>query len=361
MTEPNDTASAVLRAKFAATLGDERRSEWLAAFADVPREHYVPSFYRQDDQGEWHEVSDGDPGYLEAVYSDTALTTQLDEHGIPTSSSSEPRLMLTMLDALGAKPGHRLYELGLGTGYNVALASSLLGSDNVVSVDVDPEFVRLARRRLARGHYHPLVFAGDGAEGCRDRAPYDRIIATAGLRCIPPALLSQAREGAVIVAPIGFGVARIVVSCDGEATGWFLPVPAFFMPRRTPTKGPDFAGLETQADEATTVPATDVLDRLRFPLSLALPGYSSCSWRDETGEVTGVGLWTEDGSTATVHVSGKARQIGPQRLWDKVEELASAFPEGTPARENFGLTITPEHQWAWYREPEGPSWSLATE
>lgn len=361
MTDPHTLTSAMLRAGFAAMLGEERQSEWLAAFADVPREHYVPSFYQQDGQGRWHKVSAGDPGYLEAVYSDTALTTQLDDHGIPTSSSSEPRLMLTMLDALDARPGHRLYELGLGTGYNAALASSFLGSDNVVSVDIDPDLVHLARTRLARGQHHPLVFAGDGTQGYPDRAPYDRIIATAGLRCIPPTLLNQAREGTVIVAPIGFGIAKVVVSGNGEATGRFLPVPAFFMPRRTPTKDPDFATLETQAGQATTVPATDVLDRLKFPLSLALPGYSSCTWRDETGETTGVGLWTEDGSTATVHVSGNVRQTGPQRLWDTVEKLSSAFPQDAPAREDFGLTITPEGQRVWYREPDGPSWPLPAE
>ncbi|MFE2377758.1 hypothetical protein [Streptomyces sp. NPDC059398] len=361
MTHTNDPAPARLRAQFAAALGEGQQSEWLAAFAEVPREHYVPRFYQQDKRGRWKEVTSGDPGYLETVYSDTALTTQLDEHGVPTSSSSEPRLMLTMLDALDAKPGHRLYELGLGTGYNAALASSRLGGDNVVSVDVDPDLVRLARSRLARGDYHPLVFTGDGAEGYPARAPYDRIIATVGLRCLPPALLAQTREGSVIVAPIGFGVAKIVVGSDGEASGRFLPVPAFFMPRRTASHGPDFAGLEPQAGTATVVQATDVLNRLKFPLSLALPGYHSCSWRDESGEVTGVGLWTDDGSTATAHVSGKARQLGPQRLWDKVEELASVFPGGAPAREDFGLTITSEGQRVWYREPEGPSWRLPTE
>ncbi|MGW0671911.1 methyltransferase domain-containing protein [Streptomyces sp. NPDC002746] len=358
MNKPTATASARLRADFTAILGAERRSEWLTAFAKVRRENYVPSFYRQDAQNQWEEVSACDPDYLETVYSDAALTTQLDEHGIPTSSSSEPQLMLAMLDALDAKPGHRLYELGLGTGYNTALASSRLGSENVVSVDVDPDLVRLARRRLARDQYHPLVFAGDGEQGYPDRAPYDRIISTAGLHHIPPALLSQARKGAVIVAPIGFGIARAVVSGDGEATGRFLPVPAFFMPRRTLTKAPDFATLETRTGRPTTVPATDVLDRLKFPLALALPGYNSCTWRNETGEVTGIGLWTGDGSTATVHASGKARQLGPQRLWDRVEELAATFPEESPNREDFGLTITPERQHAWYRTPKGPSWPL---
>ncbi|MYQ75615.1 MULTISPECIES: methyltransferase domain-containing protein [unclassified Streptomyces] len=359
MTDPNGIATAALRARFAAALGEGgRQSRWLAAFADVPREHFVPQFYRQDEQGHWYEVSERDPGYLEAVYSDTALTTQLDADGVPTSSSSEPGLMLAMLDALDAEPGHRLFELGLGTGYNAALASSLLGSDKVVSVDVDPDLVRRARQHLNKGRYRPHVFAGDGAEGCPDRAPYDRIIATAALRRIPQALLTQARAGAVIVAPIGFGVARLVVAEAGEATGRFLPEPAYFMPRRQPAKSPDFAGLETEAGTVTSVPVTDVLDRLKFPLSLALPGYRSCSWRNDEGEVTGVGLWTEDGSTATLHASGRVRQIGPRRLWDAVEELATVFPDGVPAREDFGLTVTSAGQRVWYGEADGPSWAL---
>ena len=319
MTGPDKGAAAALRAKFAAALGEGHRSKWLAAFAEVPRHIFTPSFYQQDERGLWREVSGRDPGYLETVYSDTALTTQLDERGIPTSSSSEPGLMLTMLEALDAEIGHTVYELGTGTGYNAGLLASRMGSDNVVSMDVDPDLVHLARRRLAKARYRPLVLVGDGAEGHPARAPYDRVIATAGLRCIPPALLAQAHVGAVVVAPIGFGVARIVVTDNGEATGRFLSVPAYFMPRRTVSRAPDFAGLELQAGGETSVPMEDLLDRLKFPLSLALPGYNSCSWRDDEGHVTGVGLWVEDGSTASVHRTGKVRQIGPRRLWDTVE------------------------------------------
>lgn len=359
MTDTNGPTSATLRARFAAALGEgARQSRWLGAFADVPREHFVPSFYQQDEQGHWYEVSEADPGYLETVYSDVALTTQIDEHDVPTSSSSEPGLMLAMLDALDAVPGHRLFELGLGTGYNAALASSLLGSDNVVSVDVDPKLVQRARTHLEKGRYRPHVFDGDGAEGCPDRAPYDRIIATAALRHIPPTLLEQARTGAVVVAPIGFGIVKAVVAEGGEASGRFLPVPAFFMPRRVPARAPNFAELESQAGRTTSVPAADVLGRLRFPLSLALPGYRSCSWRDDEGELTGVGLWTEDGSTATVHVSGRVRQTGPRCLWEVVEDLAALFPDGVPAREDFGLTVDSAGQRAWYGEVGGPSWEL---
>ncbi|MEU9090068.1 methyltransferase domain-containing protein [Streptomyces sp. NPDC048428] len=361
MSEPSALTTATLRAEFATALDHGQQSEWLTAFAAVPRELFVPRFHQQSDKGEWYEVSDRDPGYLETVYSDTALTTQLDEHGFPTSSSSEPRLMLAMLDALGAGHGHRLYELGLGTGYNAALLSSVLGDENVVSVDVDPGLVQLARHRLATAGYHPFVFASDGTEGRPERAPYDRIIATAGLRCIPPALLNQAHEGTVIVAPIGYGIVRVVVSGGGESAGRFLPVPAFFMRRRGPTLSPDFSGVEVAVGEVTAVPVSDVLDRLRFPLSLALPGYNSCSWRDETGRVTGVGLWTEDGSTAMAHATGTVRQIGPARLWDTVEDLASVFREGAPAREDFGLTITPDGQQFWYGSPKGPCWPVPTD
>lgn len=361
MTEPSTPTAATLRAEFAAALGDGQQSEWLKAFAAVPRELFVPRFHQQDGEGQWYEVADGDTGYLETVYSDTALTTQLDGHGFPTSSSSEPRLMLAMLNALGAEPGDRLYELGLGTGYNAALLSSVLGDESVVSVDVDPGLVLLAQDRLAAAGFHPCVFAGDGTEGLPERAPYDRIIATAGLRRLPPALLSQTRQGTVIVAPLGHGIVRVVASGGGEAAGRFLPVPAYFMRRRGSARNPDFSGVEAAVGEATAVPVSDILDRLRFPLSLALPGYNSCSWRDEAGRVTGVGLWTEDGSTATAHATGRVRQTGPERLWATVEELASVFPSGTPAREDFGLTVTPDGQQFWYRDPKGPSWPAPTD
>lgn len=348
--------TADLRARYAATIGGGRPSPWRDAFAEVPRHHFVPSFFRQDDQGEWRQVTGQDESYAEAVYSDTALTTQLDAHGIPSSSSSEPSTMLTMLDALGAEGGLTVFELGTGTGYNAALLVHRLGARNVTTVDVDPGLVELAARRLGEHGPLPYVRAGDGALGCPERAPFDRIIATAALRALHPSLLAQAAVGAVIVAPMGFGIARVVVSGPGHAEGRFLPTPAHFMPRRTPGRAPDFDTLREQEPERTAVPIDDVWERLTFPLSLALPGYSSCSWRDDDGAVTAVGLWTDDGSTATATANGQARQTGPRRLWDTVEELASVFPTGRPALEDFGITVTPVEQQFWYGQPQGAVW-----
>lgn len=347
--------------EFAARLAGADSSEWAPPFARVPRHHFVPSFYASSGDG-WVEVRSGDPGYLDGVYSDAALATQTDDKGIPTSSSSEPSLMLAMLDALNARPANSVFELGTGTGYNAALLCARLGDASVVSVDVDAELVGAARVRLAGLGYFPTLAVGDGAAGCPENAPYDRLIATARLRRIPRAFLAQSAPDAVLVVPLGFGVARLAVLGGGEARGRFLPLTARFMPRRVVAAEPRFADLGSQDVRRTSVNATEVLDRLSFPLSLALPDHSSCTWRKDDGSPSALGLWTADGSTATATMAGEVRQVGPRRLWDEVEQLVDVFGDtDSPSREDFGVSVTPDGQRVWYGTEDGPSWTLPAE
>ncbi|MFI8186481.1 hypothetical protein ACIF70_39220 [Actinacidiphila glaucinigra] len=357
MSWPDTDDSVALRQEFAARLDASPGSAWSAAFAAVPRHVFVPGFYVQGDDRAWKSVAWGEPGYLEAVYSDQALTTQLDEQGVPTSSSSEPSLMMAMLDALDVQAGDTVFELGTGTGYNAALLSHRLGDSHVTSVDVDPELTDAAWRRLSGAGYRPYLGTGDGAQGWPGRAPYARLIATAALRSVPAAFLQQAEVGAVIVAPIGYGVVRVTVTEPGHATGRYLPGSAHFMPRRSPGAAPAFDVAQAAEPSETKVPPADVLDRLQFPLSIAMPGFTSCSWRGGDGELSAVGLWTEDGSTVVAGVSGEVRQTGPRRLWDVVEDVDAAF-DGTPRREDFHVTISPGGQAVWYRDPDGPAWAL---
>jgi protein-L-isoaspartate O-methyltransferase len=108
-------------------------SPWLRrAFQDTPREVFVPRFYRRLESGQKVLVDGTDPAqreqWLRGVYTDEALTVQLtpapdlvDRAGAPTSSSSMPTVMAGMLETLDLQPGHRVLEIGTGTGYNAAL------------------------------------------------------------------------------------------------------------------------------------------------------------------------------------------------------------------------------------------------
>ena len=76
----------------------------------------------------------------EAAYRDDAIVTKRDADGQGISSSSQPAIMAIMLDQLDLAPGHRVLEIGAGTGYNAALIAHIVGpSGQVVSVDIDAD------------------------------------------------------------------------------------------------------------------------------------------------------------------------------------------------------------------------------
>ncbi|MBY8884107.1 hypothetical protein K7472_04510 [Streptomyces sp. PTM05] len=330
---------------------------WVKAVREVPRHLFVPEFHTQDANYRWSRIGPNDDAYLSTVYSDRALTTQRDGDE-PTSSSSEPSLMLTMLEALDIRPGHRVYECGTGTGWNAALLAHRFGDAGVTTVDVDPELTRAAVAHLTLAGYHPLVHTGDGVAGLPEHGPYDRFITTCRMRAIPWAWVEQCADEAVMVAPIGWGLVRITVEND-RVHGRFLPDGACFMPRREDAAGPLFDVLDKVSPTTTSVSVTGLLDRLAFPLSLALPSHNTCTWYDDAGTDTAVGIWTPDGSTAKAGIDGSVRQTGPRRLWDVVEKLDTLFPTA-PCRADFGLTITRDRQRVWWRAEDGPGWELPT-
>ena len=88
---------------------------WKRAVARVPRHAFVPAFQQRQPGGGWHSVTRDTPGYLSGVYADRPLTTQLTD-GQPTSSSSQPSLMVMMLEALDVTDGSRVLEVATGTG-----------------------------------------------------------------------------------------------------------------------------------------------------------------------------------------------------------------------------------------------------
>jgi protein-L-isoaspartate(D-aspartate) O-methyltransferase len=179
------------------------------------------------------------------AYRDEAIVTRRDETGPPISSSSQPAIMAIMLDQLDLAPGHRVLEIGAGTGYNAALMSHIVGpSGQVTSVDIDPELVTTAREHLASaGFGDAVVVCADGAGGEPDRAPYDRVIATVGVSDLAPAWLEQAGPAARIVVPFDVRGTQLSVAFeragpDGPWTSRSL-APCGFMRMRGSLAGPE--------------------------------------------------------------------------------------------------------------------------
>ena len=184
----------------------------------------------------------------EAAYRDDAIVTKRDEAGQPISSSSQPAIMAIMLDQLDLAAGHRVLEIGAGTGYNAALISHIVGpSGQVTSVDIDPELVVAAREHLVSAGFGDVtVVVADGAGGDPEHAPYDRIIASVGVSDLAPAWLAQATASARIVVPLDVRGTQLSVAferadpatSDGSWTSRSL-APCGFMRMRGALAGPE--------------------------------------------------------------------------------------------------------------------------
>ncbi|MGH3902732.1 MAG: methyltransferase domain-containing protein [Pseudonocardiaceae bacterium] len=239
----------------------------------MPRHEFVPEFYERgtDPVGPmaWELVSASSPDTRErwwnGVWANTSLVTQLGDLSRweprattgPTSSSSAPSLMTRMLEALDIRDGHRVLEIGTGTGYNAALMSHRLGQENVFSVDVDAELVDSARSRLAALGYRPTLAAVDGITGLPEHAPYDRIIATCAVSRVPWSWAEQTTEDGLILVDLKIraSVGNLVLlrrEADrlegrfdaGYATFMHLRTPAFHVDPRPdpPGTGPRRGG-----------------------------------------------------------------------------------------------------------------------
>ena len=152
---------------------------------------------------------------LDRVYSDDAILTKR-ANGKVVSSSSQPAIMAIMLEQLNLQPGHRVLEIGAGTGYNAGLMAHLVGDSGlVVTVDIDDDLVENAREHLGAADLdRVIVVCSDGGLGYTDRAPYDRIVLTVGAWDIVPAWWNQLKPGGRLLLPLEVrgGVQKSVAS-----------------------------------------------------------------------------------------------------------------------------------------------------
>ncbi|MER7212916.1 methyltransferase domain-containing protein [Streptosporangium sp. NPDC000239] len=362
--------------------------DWAPVYDVVPRELFLPEVLWPSVEGRRLVVSktDDPEEWYRWAYTDVPLITQWDDGGplragadrgdLATSSSSMPSVVFSMLADLSVFESAKVLEIGTGTGWCAALLSARLGEDNVVSVEIDEEVAETARKALAAAGWHPKVLLGEGLQGMPERAPYDRVLVTAGVREVPCTWVRQTRPGGVIVLPWGpdftdqNAVVRLVVADDGSASGRFTG-PVRFMHVRSQRVSWAFSDYLPDGDwpadtreSTTTLTETDVVTddpfaAVDFVLGLLVPGCSHTVGRSPSGKQTMWLFGLRDRSWAATFFdeenpsASRVYQGGPRSLWDEVEAAYWWWVEqGRPGHEEFGLTVTVDgRQEVWLGNP----------
>ncbi|AXG78215.1 methyltransferase domain-containing protein [Streptomyces paludis] len=334
--------------------------EWHETVASVDRGLFIPEVCEGGD-------FTADPeGWLRSVYADAPVVTQVNdgkptpdsEFRLFTSSSTMPSIMLEMLALLDVREGHRVLEIGTGTGYHAAWLSHRLGAANVTSVEFDEAVLSAAVKNLSNLGHHPTTVLGNGHEGHPAGAPYDRIICTCTMRNVPGAWLEQCPDGR-IVTPWGssyFSGSFLTLTVkDGQALGTFSGDPAFMWDRtaRAGSVRPGGSGRggpgAPETRTTTDIPPQHVIqDAPAFFTGLSLTDvrYRWCPADDDSGEAT-LRFVADDGmSWATVAyvpdaAAYEVEQHGRRALWDEVRhEFLRWHDLGAPDRSRFGVSVS---------------------
>jgi len=162
----------------------------IAAFAQTPREEFVPKSLR------------------DVAYVDEDLTLSGGRYLV------EAMVMGRLLQALAIQPHHNILLIGAGTGYTAALLSQLCAS--VIAIDNRTSGVEKTQEVLGKMEIgNVAVLKGKLTEGYASEGPYDAILIEGGVETMPDALLGQLTADGQCAA-----IWREGMNAQGEASLW---------------------------------------------------------------------------------------------------------------------------------------------
>ncbi len=172
-------------------ISDERV---LEAMQKVPRESFVPAESQH------------------LAYEDIPLPIG---HG---QTISQPLMVAIMTQVLTLTSTDKVLEVGTGSGYQAAILAELAAK--VITVERISQLADSARALLhSLGYTNIEVRLAGSVLGCREEAPYDAILVSAGSPKLPRELLDQMALGGRLVIPVGSAreqeLMKVVKSNDG--------------------------------------------------------------------------------------------------------------------------------------------------
>lgn len=138
--------------------------------------------------------------FLSAAYTDAAYQDRLvpiDCGGFAESAD----LVARLISALSIEPGHRVLDLGTGSGFLAAVAARM--AERVMTVDRYKTLTQTAQQRFAHlGIGNIVSRQADGLKGMNGEGSFDRIVATCAFDGMPRQFVDQLATGGVMLAPM---------------------------------------------------------------------------------------------------------------------------------------------------------------
>ena len=115
---------------------------------------------------------------------------------------SQPSLVCQMTRLLDISKKMSVLEIGTGSGYQTIFLAEFAAE--VYTVERIAELSKQARTRIRKLGYTNVYYKiGDGSEGWKEFALYDRIIVTAGAGKLPEFLVEQLKPRGKMLIPMG--------------------------------------------------------------------------------------------------------------------------------------------------------------
>lgn len=133
---------------------------------------------------------------------------------------SQPFIVALMLEALRLRPGERLLEVGVGSGYAAALAAAM--GCRVFGIERHAALTAGARAAIRRAGLAVTLVTADGTRGWPGRVPpFDAVLVSAAAPRVPEGIRSSVRVGGRLVAPVGdWAFQDLRLEERGEGGAW---------------------------------------------------------------------------------------------------------------------------------------------
>lgn len=139
-----------------------------------------------------------------AFFDDALLNHAYEDKAFPIGEGqtiSQPYTVAFQSEKLDVKPGCKVLEIGTGSGYQAAVLLEM--GAKVYTIEYNRKLYERTRDFLPLLGYKPHFFYGDGSKGIPAKAPFDRILVTAGAPVVPTALTDQLAEDGILIIPVG--------------------------------------------------------------------------------------------------------------------------------------------------------------